>query len=351
VIGVGTRFTDFTTASKTAFQNPDVRFINVNVFEQDALKHAAIPLVGDSRATVEELDAALGEHSTASDYREEVARLNKQWNNEVERLYRLNRTPISQGEIIGAVENSAGPRDVVVTSAGSLPGDLLKLWRCRDSLSYQVEYGYSVMGYEIPGGLGAKLAAPEREVYVMVGDGSFLMMNSEIATAVQEGVKIIVIVVDNAGYSSVGRVSEQVGCEGFGCHFRARGESGLYDGPVLAVDFAAICRGLGAAGVIVETRADLDAALQEARASEITTCVVVPTDWHERVPGYASCWWDMATPQVATLPAVREARVEYEREKLRQRYLMIPGHPHLESASHPQLADVGESDVVLSSSR
>jgi 3D-(3,5/4)-trihydroxycyclohexane-1,2-dione acylhydrolase (decyclizing) len=333
VIGVGTRFTDFTTASKTAFQNENVRFVNINVFEQDAYKHAAIPLIGDARAVIDELDAVLGAYRTSAGYQGEVLRLNREWNTEVQRLYDLNRTPISQGEIIGAVEASAAPRDVVVTSAGSLPGDLLKLWRCRDPLSYQVEYGNSVMGYEIAGGLGAKLAAPEREVYVMVGDGSFLMMSSEIATAVQEGLKLIVVVIDNCGYSSVGRVSEQVGSEGFGCHFRERGESGWYDGKPLTVDFVAICRGLGATAQAVGTRHDLEAALKEAREAVRTTCIVVETDWHERVPGYASCWWDMATAEVSTIASVRAARVEYENDKPKERYLMIPGHPHWRSQS------------------
>jgi 3D-(3,5/4)-trihydroxycyclohexane-1,2-dione acylhydrolase (decyclizing) len=213
-------------------------------------------------------------------------------------------------------------------------------------LSYQVEYGYSVMGYEIAGGVGAKLAAPEREVYVMVGDGSFLMMNSEIATAVQEGLKVIIVVIDNLGYSSVGRVSEQVGSEGFGCHFRARGESGWYDGEPLTVDFEAICRALGAAAIVAETPSDLEAALEQARAADQTTCIVVSTDWHERVPGYASCWWDMATPEVATIPAVNAARAEYEREKSRQRYLMLPGHPHLSPTSGDGVEGDGAARAV-----
>jgi 3D-(3,5/4)-trihydroxycyclohexane-1,2-dione acylhydrolase (decyclizing) len=345
VIGIGTRFTDFITASKTAFQNPGVRFVNINVFEHDAHKHAALPLIGDARASLEELGQALTDYETTPAYRERVERLNREWDAEVDRLYDLRRNPISQGEVIGLVEASAEPRDVVVTSAGSLPGDLLKLWRSRDDLSYQVEYGYSVMGYEIAGGLGAKLADPDREVYVMVGDGSFLMMNSEIATAVQEGLRVIIVVVDNSGYSSVGRVSEQVGSEGFGCHFRARGESGSYDGEVLTVDFEAICRGMGAAAVRAETREELEAALRQARAASRTTCIVVPTDWHERVPGYASCWWDMATAEVSTIPAVAAARAEYEREKARQRYLMIPGHPHWSPDGRAERSDGASGDA------
>ena len=328
VIGIGTRMTDFPTASKTAFQHPDVRFININVFEMDAYKHAAIPLVGDAKVSVEELGEAVGDYQVPGAYRERATALNVAWNEEVERVYNADRSPVSQGEVIGAVEASADPRDVVVTAAGSLPGDLLKLWRCRDSLSYQVEYGYSVMGYEIAGGLGAKLAAPDREVYVMVGDGSFLMMNSEIASAIQEHAKLIIVVVDNKGFSSIGRVSENVGSEGFGGHYRYRGRnSGWYDGELLPVDFVKLCEGYGAKAVKADDLASFKAALQEARAAETTSCIVIDTDWHERVPGYATCWWDMATAHVSEMEEVDKARTEYEREKLAQRYLMIPGAP------------------------
>ncbi len=329
VIGIGTRFTDFPTASKTAFQDPDVRFININVAEFDAFKHAAVPLVGDARATLEELAVAVGDFSTAPEYRERVAALNKEWDAEVERVYAHSVGDIlTQGEVIGAVEASADARDVVVTSAGSLPGDLLKLWRSRDAASYQVEYGYSTMGYEIAGGLGAKQAAPDREVYVMVGDGSFQMMSSEITTAVQEGLKLIVVLVDNKGFSSVGRVSEQVGAEGFGCHYRLRGPSGAYDGPEMQLDFVRICQGMGAKALEVKTLPDLRAALADARAGTETVCIVVQTDWDERVRGYANSWWEMATPQVSEMPAVNAAREEFDRNKGRQRYLMIPGAPY-----------------------
>ena len=247
VIGIGTRFTDFPTASKTAFQHPGVRFININVAEMDAFKHAALPLIGDARATIDELAVAVGEFRTSDEYQARVRQLNLDWDGEVERVYAHSVGDVlTQGEVIGAVEASADPRDVVVTSAGSLPGDLLKLWRAADAASYQVEYGYSTMGYEIAGGLGAKMAAPDREVYVMVGDGSFLMMSSGVSTAVQEGVKLVIVVVDNKGFSSVGRVSEQVGAEGFGCHYRLRGPSGQYDGEEIKVDFVKICEGLGA---------------------------------------------------------------------------------------------------------
>jgi 3D-(3,5/4)-trihydroxycyclohexane-1,2-dione acylhydrolase (decyclizing) len=329
VIGIGTRFTDFPTASKTAFQHPDVRFVNVNVAEMDAFKHAALPLLGDARATLEELAVAVGDYRTSADYQARVRQLNLEWDGEVERVYTHSVGDVlTQGEVIGAVEASADPRDVVVTSAGSLPGDLLKLWRAADPASYQVEYGYSTMGYEIAGGLGAKMAAPDREVYALVGDGSFLMMSSEITTAVQEGIKLIVVVVDNKGFSSVGRVSEQVGAEGFGCHYRLRGPSGQYDGAEITVDFVKICEGMGARALEVTTLTELRGALQDARRGTETVCIVVQTDWHERVRGYAASWWEMATPQVSEMPAVVAAREEFDRNKGRQRYLMVPGAPY-----------------------
>ena len=332
VIGIGTRFTDFPTASKTAFQHPDVRFININVAEMDAFKHAALPLLGDARATLEELKVAVGDYRTPDDYRARVRQLNLEWDGEVERVYAHSVGDVlTQGEVIGAVEASADPRDVVVTSAGSLPGDLLKLWRAADPASYQVEYGYSTMGYEIAGGLGAKMAAPDREVYVLVGDGSFLMMSSEITTAVQEGIKLVIVVVDNKGFSSVGRVSEQVGAEGFGCHYRLRGPSGQYDGEEITVDFVKICEGMGARALEVTTLAELRGALQDARRGTETVCIVVQTDWHERVRGYAASWWEMATPQVSEMPAVVAAREEFDRNKGRQRYLMVPGAPYQSS--------------------
>jgi len=337
VIGIGTRFTDFPTASKTAFQDPGVRFININVAEMDAFKHAALPLVGDARATLEELSVSVGDFATSSAYQARVLELNRAWDAEVQRVYAHSVGDVlTQGEVIGAVEASAQPRDVVVTSAGSLPGDLLKLWRSRDVGSYQVEYGYSTMGYEIAGGLGAKMAAPDREVYVMVGDGSFLMMNSEITTAVQEGAKLVVVVVDNKGFSSVGRVSEQVGAEGFGCHYRLRGATGAYDGEEIKVDFVRICEGLGARALEVRTLDELRTALQGARDGTETVCIVVQTDWHERVGGYANSWWEMATPQVSEMPAVVEAREEFDRNKGRQRYLMIPGAPYSSASTDRQ---------------
>ncbi|MGB3351887.1 MAG: 3D-(3,5/4)-trihydroxycyclohexane-1,2-dione acylhydrolase (decyclizing) [Mycobacterium sp.] len=326
VIGVGTRFTDFATASKTAFQNPDVRFVNVNVFEMDAHKHSGVAVTGDARATLEELLPMLAGYRTKQAYVDEVAAHRKWWDDELERLYdRVAGELPTQSSLIGAVVRSAEPTDVVVNSAGSLPGDLLKLWKSRDSLSYQVEYGYSVMGYEIPGGIGAKMADPSREVFVMAGDATFLMMNSDLATAVQEGVKITLILIDNHGFSSVGNVSEQVGCEGFGCHYRYRGEDGKYSGEIFHHDLDKICEGLGARTLKVSTLEQFEKALADARGGTETTAIVVETDWHERVGGYATCWWDMATAEVSEMPAVKNARETYVREKKAQRWLSVLG--------------------------
>src|SRR5215218_7833395 len=253
VVGVGTRWTDFTTASKTAFQDPGVRFINVNVADFDAHKHAGLALVGDARATLEALDDTLSGYEVEWDFREQNASESQEWDAEVGRLYALEHGPLpAQSEVIGAVNTFSGPQDVVVCAAGSMPGDLHKLWRTRDPKSYHVEYGYSCMGYEISGGLGVKMAAPEREVYVMVGDGSYLMMSSEIITSIQEGYKLTVVLVDNSGFSSIGELSRSVGSQGFGTQYRYRknGSIGLdteeEPGEVLPVDLAANAQSFGA---------------------------------------------------------------------------------------------------------
>jgi 3D-(3,5/4)-trihydroxycyclohexane-1,2-dione acylhydrolase (decyclizing) len=322
VIGIGTRYSDFPTASKTAFQNPDVRFININVFEMDAFKHAAIPLVGDAQVTLQSLAKLLEGYRTADEYQQQVKRYNTEWDAEVTRVYNLEHGPLmSQGELIGVANELSDPRDVVMSAAGSFPGDLHKLWRTRDHKGYHLEYGYSTMGYEIAGGLGIKLADPSRDVFVMVGDGSFQMMNTEIITSIQEGMKIIIMLANNNGYSSVGRVSEQVGSEGFGCHYRYRGQSGWYDGGVLPVDFVKMAEGMGAIGIKANTRDELADAVQRAKQADRTVVIVTETDWHERVPGYGF-WWDMATAHVSEMPEVNAARQQYEAEKKNQRYLI-----------------------------
>ena len=320
VIAVGTRLSDFTTASKTAFQNPGVRFVNINVAEFDAHKHAALPLVADARVTLDELREALRGYRVGDEYASRIASLKEQWGAEAERLYNLRHgPPISQGEVIGIVNGFSRPEDVVVCAAGSLPGDLHKLWRTRDPKGYHLEYGYSCMGYEIAGGLGVKMADPAREVYVMVGDGSYLMMSAEIVTAIQEGYKLNIILLNNYGFSSIGGLSQALGSGGFGTDYRARsGESGQLDGPRLEVDFAANATSFGAHVIRATTRDDLGRALEEARWEERTTVIVIEVDKETRVPGYES-WWDVPVAEVSEMETVRRARESYEEALKRER--------------------------------
>jgi len=324
VIGVGTRWTDFTTASKTAFRNPEVRFVNVNVADFDAAKHAGLALVGDARVTLERLAELLEGWSVDDGYRGDAARLNAEWNGEVERLYTLAHAPLpAQSEVIGAVNSLSESQDVVVCAAGSMPGDLHKLWRTRDPKGYHVEYGYSCMGYEIAGGLGVKMAAPEREVYVLVGDGSYLMLSSEIVTSVQEGLKLTIVLVDNHGFNSIGSLSRSLGTDGFGTLYRYRrnGSIGVDSedrSDLLPVDLAANAESLGArvfrAGTVDELRAGLAAAKEETR----TVVIAVEVDRYEGVPSYES-WWDVPVAEVSEVASVRAARDQYEAAKRDER--------------------------------
>ncbi len=321
VLAVGTRLSDFTTASKTAFQHPDVRFVNLNVKEMDAAKHAAVALVADARETLREL--AEVQYRVEDGYRQAVADWKHRWVEEVERLFGLGHgPPVSQGEVIGAVSRSAGPRDVVVCAAGSLPGDLHKLWPARDPKSYHLEYGYSCMGYEIAGGLGVKMADPSREVYVMVGDGSYLMMSSELTTSIQEGVKLNVVVLDNHGFGSIGGLSRSLGSCGFGTNYRSRDpHTGGLDGERLTVDFTANAASLGAAARRVRTIAELEEALEQSRRAERTTVTVIEVDKEQSVPGYES-WWDVPVAEESEMESVKEARRQYEKAREKERFFV-----------------------------
>ena len=328
VVGVGTRWTDFTTASKTAFQNPDVRFVNINVADFDAHKHAGLSLVGDARATLEALAEALSGYEVGRDYREGNARLSEEWDREVERLYSLGHGPLpAQSEVLGAVNSFSKAEDVVVCAAGSMPGDLHKLWRTRDPKGYHVEYGYSCMGYEIAGGLGVKMADPSREVYVMVGDGSYLMMNAELITSIQEGYKLTVVLVDNSGFSSIGALSRSVGSDGFGTHYRYRkdGSIGLDSeeepGETLPVDLATNAESLGARVFRTKTIPEVRDALAAAKEEERTVVIHVPVDRYEGVPSYES-FWDVPVAEVSEMESVTKARKEYaEGRRAERRYL------------------------------
>jgi 3D-(3,5/4)-trihydroxycyclohexane-1,2-dione acylhydrolase (decyclizing) len=326
VIGIGTRWSDFTTASKTAFRNPDVRFVNVNVAEPDAFKQSAIALVGDARTVLGQLGDALGGWSASDDYRAEARELARAWDQEVERLYALGHGPLpAQSEVIGAVNSFSDPTDVVVCAAGSMPGDLHKLWRTRDPKGYHVEYGYSCMGYEIAGGLGVKMAAPEREVYVLVGDGSYLMLSEAIVTSIQEGLKMTVVLVDNHGFNSIGALSRSLGTDGFGTRFEERRNGSLgvdSSGPVTAklpVDLAANAASLGAHVLRAETIDDLRSALGEAKRHNRTVVIRIEVDRFEAVPGYES-WWDVPVAEVAAVESVQKARQGYEEARRLERH-------------------------------
>jgi 3D-(3,5/4)-trihydroxycyclohexane-1,2-dione acylhydrolase (decyclizing) len=310
IIGVGTRYSDFTTASKTAFQNDEVRFLNINVCDFDAFKHNALPVVADAKVALEELGTALKGYHVSQSWATRVAKYHAEWDKEVERIYSHHHgPPLSQGEVIGVVNCVTEPNAVVVCAAGSLPGDLHKLWRTRDYKGYHLEYGYSTMGYEIAGALGVKMAAPEREVYVMVGDGSYLMMAQEIATSIQEGYKLNIIVVDNHGFSSIGGLSKAVGAGGFGTEYR------------VAVDFVANAASLGAKTVRATTREELTAAVTAMAKDEQTSVVVVETDINARVGGYES-WWDVPVAEVSESNDVQARYKEYVPARAKEKYFL-----------------------------
>jgi len=324
VLGIGTRYSDFTTASRTIFADPDVRFVNLNVASLDGHKQTGLPLVGDAREGLVALTEGLAGHQTDGDYRERVRSLAADWDATVERAYHLGHGPLpAQSEVIGAVNDIADPEDVVVCAAGSMPGDLHKLWRTRDPKGYHVEYGFSCMGYEIAGGLGVRMAAPDRDVFVMVGDGSYLMMASELVTAVQEDIKIIVVLVQNHGFASIGALSESLGSQRYGTAYRRRNTAtGRLDGDKLPIDLAANAESLGAQVLRVSSIDELRQALRKAK-SDTTGPVVIHVETDPLVPAPSSdAWWDVPVAEVSELDSTTEARARYDAAKRNQR-------PHL----------------------
>jgi 3D-(3,5/4)-trihydroxycyclohexane-1,2-dione acylhydrolase (decyclizing) len=311
VIGIGTRYSDFTSASKTAFQNPTVRFININVAEFDAFKHAALPVIADARIALEELSGLCADYKVPAAYGTRIQQYRTEWDQEVDRIYGLEHgPPISQGEVLGVVNAMTKDSDVVVCAAGSMPGDMHKLWRTSSPNSYHMEYGYSTMGYEIAAGLGIKMARPESDVYVMVGDGSYLMMAQEIATSIQEGVKLNIVVVDNHGFASIGGLSEACGSAGFGTQYRQR-SNGQLTGSLVAVNFRENAHSLGAQSCRATSRAELEDAVGAMSQHDATSVVVIETDGTQRVPSYET-WWDVPVAEVSSIPAVVEAREQWE---------------------------------------
>jgi 3D-(3,5/4)-trihydroxycyclohexane-1,2-dione acylhydrolase (decyclizing) len=324
VIGIGTRYGDFTTASRTAFNNPDVRFVNVNVASLDAVKQGGVSVVSDAREAIEALGVALGDYSVSDEYRSRTAALAREWDDTVTAAYRVDDgAALNQNQVIGLANTLSDPRDVVVCAAGSMPGDLHKLWRIRDPKGYHVEYGYSCMGYEIAGGIGAKMAEPDRDVFVMVGDGSYLMMATELVTAVQEGVKVIVVLVQNHGFASIGSLSEALGSQRFGTAYRFRSDDGRLDGAPLPVDLAANAASLGADVIRAVTAADFADAVKVAKASDRTTVIHVETDPLIAAPDSES-WWDVPVSETSTLESTQSAYQTYADWKKIQRPLIRP---------------------------
>jgi 3D-(3,5/4)-trihydroxycyclohexane-1,2-dione acylhydrolase (decyclizing) len=322
VIGIGTRYSDFTTISKSAFQDPNVRFININITEFDSFKHGALPLVGDAKAILETLDKELANYEVNGDYRKKVENFNKSWDQFVEDIYaEKNEVPAFQGEVIGAVNSFSKPEDIVLCAAGSLPGDLHKLWRTRNPKGFHLEYGYSCMGYEIAGGLGAKMARPDSEIYVMVGDGSYLMMSQEIVTSIQEKQKMTIILLNNDGYSSIGSLSSSLGSEGFGTYYRYRNEeTDQLDGGKLPIDYAANAASMGAHVIKAANVKELNSALEKAKTIDKTTVIYIEVDRKKAVPGFA--WWDVAVAEVSEKDAVKDSlKTSLENKKTQKYYL------------------------------
>lgn len=323
VIGVGTRYSDFTTASGTIFAEPGVRFVNVNIAGADAHKQAATPVVGDARSALESLTAALGEYRVPEDYVREYQAGARRWAQVVDRVTK----PVDeaerpgQAEVLGVLDGVLDDRDVVVNAAGSLPEDLNKLWRVKEKQQYHVEYGFSCMGYEIPASIGVRLAAPDREVFALVGDGTYLMLPTELVTAVQEGIKINLVVVQNHGYASIGGLSEKVGGERFGTAYRYRQDDGTFTGDALPVDLAANAESLGMDVLRASTVDQLRKALRASRVSDRPTAVYVETDSAKtQLPPEA--WWDVPVAEVSGRPSTRIARDNYE-QNVRERRLHL----------------------------
>ncbi|MDN4640810.1 3D-(3,5/4)-trihydroxycyclohexane-1,2-dione acylhydrolase (decyclizing) [Agreia sp. PsM10] len=328
VIGIGTRYSDFTTASRTAFQTPGVRFVNINVASFDAYKHGSqLPVIADAREALIALTRALDDYRVPDEWANTATREKLVWDATVDAaLAPSGRAVPGQAEIIGVVQSSTDPRDVIVQAAGSLPGDLHKLWRVRDSLGYHVEYAFSCMGYEIAGGLGVRRASPDRDAIIMVGDGSYLMLHTELVTAVAEGIKVIVVLIQNHGYASIGHLSETIGSERFGTLYRYQDREGGFQGErILPIDLAANARSYGVETIEVapgpDAIADLKAAMAVAKASPTTTLIHVNSDPLSYAPDGGG-WWDVPVAEVSALETTTISRRAYEEQRTRQRPLL-----------------------------
>ncbi len=320
VINVGTRLSDFTTASKSQWQNPRVRFLGVNIVAADARKHGALPLVGDARAVLAQLSRALAGWKVSAAYAAAIVRERARWDQTRAALVAPRRgVPLTQAQVIDELNRACGETGTVIHASGGIPGDIHKLWRSQATQDYHSEYGYSCMGYEIAGALGLKLADPKREVYAFLGDGSYLMLHTEIVTAVQEGLRLTVVVCDNHGFGCIHGLQRGSGGRSFGNEFRHRaGTAARLEGPPVAVDFALNAESLGATGLRAETVGELRAALAQARAADGVVVIHVPVPADIRLPGYS--WWDVPVSATSKLPGVKAARAAYERALRKQRF-------------------------------
>jgi len=320
IISVGTRLSDFTTSSKSQFQNPDVKFIHINVNSMDAHKLSALPLIGDAKVTLQELTDLLSDIKSDNQYSSTIETRKKDWVKEMDRVTNLSpNDQIQQPNVVKIVNDTAGDDSVIVCAAGSLPGDLHKLWRTKKPGGYHMEYGYSCMGYEIAAGLGVKMAKPDSNVIVMVGDGSYQMLSSELITAVQEGLKITVILINNNGYGSIGSLSESVGSEGFGTNYKYRNhDSGNLDGDYLPMDFVKNAESYGVEVLSPKTYSEIKEAMITSGNSQKTHVIVIDVDKTQRVPSYHS-WWDVPVSETSTMDEVNQSREEYEDSRKKQR--------------------------------
>lgn len=315
VIGIGTRYSDFTTASDTAFQNPDVKFININIAGFDSSKKGGIAITADALMCIEDLINYLGEFKTDKTYSEQATQLSQNWHKKVDEITSPSgKVPVRQAEVIGVVNDACDTKDVMVCAAGSLPGDLHKLWNTRNNKGFHLEYGYSTMGYEVAAGMAVKMADPSREVWVMVGDGNYLMMSSELATAIEQGVKYNILLLNNHGFSSIGALSESIGSQRFGTQYK-NGKNGFK-----GVDFAMHAKSMGAHVITATDIPSLKNALQEAKKQTQTTVIVIETDLYDGVSGYA--WWDVPVADVSEMESVQKARSQYLENSKKQRYFL-----------------------------
>jgi len=308
ILGIGTRYSDFTTASKSAF-DPDVRFVNLNVNGADTAKLSGLPLTADAKAGLQALQHALEDSGYLSSYDEgELAAHHAAWASEVDRLYALESAEgLVQTRALGVIQHALAPSDVIVCAAGSMPGDLQRLWRPVEPGTYHMEYGFSCMGYEVSGAFGAKLAEPDRDVYALVGDGSYLMLHSELLTAIQEGVKLTVLLLDNHGFQCIHNLQRGHGSDGFGNEFRRRdAASGRLTGDYLPINFAAHAASMGARTWSARTAEELGQALSEVKSYPGVALIDIKVLPGTNTSGYES-WWRVGVPEVSESDKVREA--------------------------------------------